>query len=209
MEFKHHYRRRLPHFQHDNATYFVTSRLHGSLPKSVLDQLAETHELSVRQIHRKASSFEEGQFLLDEENRRHFRRMDKVLHQIETGPHHFRSPAIAQIFFDAALFRHERVYELICFTVMSNHTHMVFTPLQPGTPLHWLMGRLKRYVGQQANAALGLQGAFWQDENWDRIARNAEELSRIIDYVLNNSVEAGLVNAWQQWPYTWLNPDYL
>ena len=135
--------------------------------------------------------------------------MDRVLHQVEEGPHHFRNSVIAQLFFDAALYRHKTVYELICFTVMSNHTHMVFTPLHDGMPLHWVMGRLKRYVGQQTNAALGLKGPFWQDENWDRIVRNDEELSRIIGYVLNNPVEADLVNDWQQWPYSWLNPDYL
>lgn len=30
------YRRRLPHFQHIGASFFVTFRLHGSLPKEVV-----------------------------------------------------------------------------------------------------------------------------------------------------------------------------
>ncbi len=91
---------------------------------------------------------------------------------------------------------------------MSNHTHLVITPLHDGQPLHQIMGSLKRRVATFANATLHQRGAFWQDENYDRIVRNSAELARIIGYTVNNPVEVGLVKTWEDWPYTWLNPDF-
>lgn len=49
---------------------------------------------------------------------------------------------------------------------------------------------------------------MWQDENYDRIVRNGEELGRIIRYTLNNPVKIGLVKKWEDWEFNYLNPDY-
>ena len=46
-------------------------------------------------------------------------------------------------------------------------------------------------------------GSFWQAESYDHVVRNGE-LERIISYVLENPVKAGLVEDWEQWPYTYL-----
>ena len=58
------------------------------------------------------------------------------------------------------------------------------------------------------NKKLGKKGDVWQDENYDRIVRNGEELGRIIRYVLNNPVKIGLVKKWQDWEFSYLNPKY-
>ena len=57
----------------------------------------------------------------------------------------------------------------------------------------------------QANKLLGLTGAFWQRETYDHVVRPGE-LARIVSYVLENPVKAGLVEDWQQWPHTYLAP---
>jgi REP element-mobilizing transposase RayT len=208
MPFQHFYRRRLPHFQHDDATYFVTSRLFDSLPAHLIEKLAIEHESRKATLRRTVASETEFLFRLDEENRRHFGKMDRFLHQIESGSHFFRDPKLAAFFLESALFQHQKQYDLICQTVMSNHVHLVFSVRVNGLPLHTIMGSLKKYTSRRCNEFLNRRGAFWQDENWDRIVRDADELERIVGYVLENPVKAGLVADWRDWPFTWLNPDH-
>ena len=65
------------------------------------------------------------------------------------------------------------------------------------------MQRLKGYTATQANKLLGRSGAFWQPESYDHVVRPGE-LPRILAYVAENPVKAGLVQEWQQWPHTYL-----
>ena len=34
-------------------------------------------------------------------------------------------------------------------------------------------------------------------------------MTRIVQYVLDNPVKAGLVDSWNQWPWTYCKPDLL
>jgi REP element-mobilizing transposase RayT len=55
-----------------------------------------------------------------------------------------------------------------------------------------------------ANRELGRQGPFWQDESHDRVVRNENELNRVIQYVLDNPVKAGLVQTWEEWLWSYV-----
>jgi len=66
------------------------------------------------------------------------------------------------------------------------------------------MQSLKGYTARHANKILGREEKFWQDESYDHEVRDEEELARIVKYVLNNPVKAGLVNNWQDWKWNWL-----
>jgi hypothetical protein len=43
---------------------------------------------------------------------------------------------------------------------------------------------------------------FWQDESYDHWARNRHELDRIVGYVEENPVSAGLVGSTELWPFS-------
>ena len=47
---KTYYKRRLPHLHPIGATFFVTWRLHGSLPGSVVQQLSQEHTDEVQDL---------------------------------------------------------------------------------------------------------------------------------------------------------------
>ena len=66
------------------------------------------------------------------------------------------------------------------------------------------MMSLKRYTARQCNDILGREGQFWQHESYDHVIRNQAEWERIIKYVLDNPVKAGLVEKWDDWPWTYL-----
>ncbi len=65
------------------------------------------------------------------------------------------------------------------------------------------MHNIKRNSAKQANAALGRTGQFWQHESYDHFVRDEAELGRILQYVINNPVKAGLVADWHDWKWTY------
>ncbi len=89
---------------------------------------------------------------------------------------------------------------------MPNHVHAVVLLLDESPPLVKTLQRLKSYTASKANKLLSRSGACWQAESYDHIVRKGE-LARIVAYVLENLVKAGLVEDWEQWPYTYLAPS--
>ena len=61
------------------------------------------------------------------------------------------------------------------------------------SPLSDIMHSLKSYTAHEANKILKRHGAFWQSESYDHWVRDEDELERIVDYIANNPVKAGLV----------------
>jgi putative DNA methylase len=72
---------------------------------------------------------------------------------------------------------------------MSNHVHVLVTPLVDGK--QWL-GPLKGFTAHEANRILGRTGRFWQDESYDRLVRDDTEFGRVLRYIENNPVAAGM-----------------
>ncbi|RKY56230.1 MAG: hypothetical protein DRP89_01765 [Candidatus Neomarinimicrobiota bacterium] len=67
----------------------------------------------------------------------------------------------------------------------------------------WEIDKLLREY-KKSPKYLGRMGAFWQDESYDHIVGYEKELERIIYYVLNNPVKAGLVNNCEKWEWNYL-----
>jgi REP element-mobilizing transposase RayT len=65
--------------------------------------------------------------------------------------------------------------------------------------MQWLKARTAR----RANDILGRAGhPFWQEESYDRWMRGEQELLDTIAYVEENPLNAGLVGAPEDWPYS-------
>lgn len=200
------YRRNLPHIQPPGGTFFVTFRLAESIPANVLAMLHEETEPILAELERMPASPERAERLHLEE-RRFFGKWDAVLDQGK-GPDWLRNPEIAKLVADAMHFFNGKRYDLLAFCIMSNHVHIVFTPLLKTEdeyyPLAQIMHTMKGYTAGRANQLLDRSGAFWLHESYDHFARDEAELERIIAYVVNNPVKAGLVSEWQAWPWTYV-----
>jgi REP element-mobilizing transposase RayT len=72
-----------------------------------------------------------------------------------------------------------------------------------------IMASIKRYSAKSANEILNTKGKFWQAESFDRLVRDEKELYNIIKYVLLNPVNAGLVEDYKDWKYTYCKKEYL
>ncbi len=211
------YYRHLPHWQPRGAVLFVTFRLKNSLPVELIQSLREEQERE--KILLQQSPAEEPARQISLEQHRYFEKWDGHLDEAQYGPRWLAQPEIASIVKEALHYRDGKVFDLHAFCIMSNHVHVVFEPLsrsgwQPdhdGSEYHSdlpkIMQSLKRHTARQANLILGREGAFWQDESYDHVIRDGEEYIRIINYILENPVKAGLVSRCDEWPWTYCRSE--
>jgi putative transposase len=206
LQYKELYRRHLPHFQPGGATLFVTYRLAGSVPATAIDEFQREAEGLRRRLDQIPDSAERAKRYA-EEQRRLFARWDGLLDNAIEGPFWLRQPANAALVAESLHKLDGLYYELLAFCIMPNHVHAVFTPLPSGEnsyhALSQIMHSPKGYTAHMANRQSRRKGAFWQNESYDHVVRSTGELQRIIAYVQNNPVRAGLVQEWQQWPWTY------
>ena len=213
------FHRNLPHYHLPNATYFITFRLAGSLPVDAWKNLHEKYEQQKQMLTEKF----QGQTLHEERyklQKQYFARFDTLLDCAEGGPHWLSEPRFAEIVTLQIHSLQPNYYHLHAYCLMHNHIHLLLDqqdipeplPLKDGqhyTALSHAMRLLKGRTGYACSALLGHKGAFWQHESYDHVVRNEKEFGRILAYIVNNPVKAGLTNDWQDWAYTYVNPNLL
>ena len=204
LGYKSFYRRNLPHIQPVNAALFVTFRLAGSLPEDVLARMAEDRLLLERKLKKDSV---DSQARSRQLARRYFATLEACLDNARCGPTWLAEPRIADIVAEALQYRDGKSYRLDAYSIMPNHVHSVFAPLRENNEpkaLSSIMHSLKRNTSRRANLVLHRSGAFWEHEGFDHYIRNEAEFKRVIKYVLENPVKAGLVTVWQEWPWNYV-----
>ncbi len=205
MAYKVWYRRNLPHWQPPGVPIFITWRLAGSLPAAFLAKYAAERE----RIARDPRAQDEHSDWAINAYKRLLVRCDDELHKWG-GPHWLAQPEIAALVCEAMhQGEREQLYRLYAYTVMSNHIHVLLYPLEDAqtgkpVPLARITNLLKGRTARYANQKLGRVGQhFWAHESYDHWSRNENETQRIIAYILNNPVKAGLVSDASAWPWSW------
>lgn len=103
---------------------------------------------------------------------------------------------------NALLERYKTLYALWSYVVMANHLHVLLTP-KPPIKIATITKNLKGFTAREANKFLRRTGQrFWQDESFDHWARDRAELFRIVKYIENNPVKAGLVKTPEDWQWS-------
>ena len=201
------HRHRLPHYQPEGATLFITFRLAGSLPREVLARLMVESKAINNVLHMIADDQERIR-QADIAQRKQFDHWDAQLAVCSAEPQWLKDRRIATLVAEALRYRDGKVYNLLAYCIMPNHVHVVATPLaKPDTGFHSLssiLHSLKSYTGRLANECLQRSGDFWQHESYDHVVRSEAELNRVVEYVVHNPVKAGLVSQWEKWEWTYV-----
>ncbi len=118
------YRRHLPHYQPEGENYHVVFRLAGSIPAAVIQELKEERE---REEKRMMLIQGKGERQLQQREHRfqYFERFERLLDADNRGPFWLKKPEIAEIVGEAIHYRDGKEYELIAYTIMPNHVHIV------------------------------------------------------------------------------------
>ena len=202
------YRRNLPHWQPNGAEYFVTFRLAGSLPRTVIEKLKEQRDRFISK-NKSSDSYLKDKVAFEAHL---FKTYDQLLDKAATGPVWLKNEHIAKIAIESIHFYDQKLYDLYAFVIMSNHVHMVFRHLKENHeidfPVTDIMKSIKSYTGKESNKLLDRSGQFWQCESYDRVIRDDLELENVILYTLSNPVKANLITNWKDWPFSYCKPEF-
>jgi putative transposase len=214
-------RRRLPHWDVPDASYFVTTCLHGSIPAcglTALEDFRRSLDARARPSPMTEADWEHHK------NKLIFAKLDEWLDDKPTV-RHLEQPMVAAAVRSAIFHFAEVRYHLLAYVVRPSHLHWVFHPLPnwsdsiggagfqpakneagrrpaPRTPREIVMHSLKSYTAHECNRLLGRRGEFWQDESYDHWVRDEDELFRIIEYIESNPVKAGLCKSATEFLYS-------
>jgi REP element-mobilizing transposase RayT len=217
MTEKEFFTRRLPHWHPNNATFFVTFGLEGSLPAAVVAQIRAEYETLRQQLQTEKDPARRS--TLYGLSKQLFERYDDYLDQGQ-GERWLANPDVAQVVCEQMRVLHPNQYYLYACCVMPTHVHLLVgtqdipapPPSKDGKQLTSLSHALFLFKGRAArlsNQILRRQGTFWRHESYDHVVRNEKEFEQILGYILNNPVKAGLANHWQEYPFLYLDENLI
>ena len=182
-------RGRLPHWEANQAIYFVTFRLGDSLPRSVLEEFkAERQNIlaAVKQAGR-ATLSPSGERRLEE------LLSEKIQAKLDAGAGRcfLADPRIAEVVAEALRHFNFSKYRMYAWCVMPNHVHALFRILE-SHELAEILHAWKSFSATRANRLLGRSGGFWQREYYDHLVRSEDEFYRIVNYIAENPSRARL-----------------
>ena len=199
------YKRHLPHWQVEGATYFVTYVVQGALPNSVAEIFRDA---------KVAADRNQAVAYSNEENYRRtyslaFSRMEKYLESgAGSDTHLLVSPSAKQIIIESLKWIEESGdWRVLVVCVMSNHVHVVVC--QVATALEGLLKRHKSFVANQINKSLGRTGKLWHAESFDHMPRTTALILEKCRYTLLNPVKAGLVASIDEYDGMWYDASLL
>jgi REP element-mobilizing transposase RayT len=178
--------------------------LYGSLPAKAMRELKSLQRLLAREISTLSDA--EQQKRRVQAFKKTFARIDAALDKAASGPLWLSKTAIATLVENTLLSKYAALYKLWAYVVMANHIHFLINPrssLGSDIPVRLILQKIKGYTASEANKLLGRTGEpFWQGESFDHWSRDHDEFTRIVAYIENNPVKAGLVKRPDDWKYS-------
>ena len=148
------------------------------------------------------------------EGKRLFALVDDALDTSQPGPKWLTDNAVAEILIENLFHHAGQLFRLWAFVVMPNHVHLLIEPSTISkdfgselndddfVALSRITHALKSYTAKRANLMLNREGVFWQEESFDHWVRDEKEFARIVAYIENNPVKAGLVDKPEKWQWS-------
>ena len=188
------FRRHLPHLYFNEGIYFITSRLYDPS----LFQKVNTSK-NYKKINQLTVNEFQAQFI----------EYDEQLNNQNSTINYLKESAIAEILSKEFHNLDKKEYDLIAYTIMSNHFHIVFKLREGNSGISKIMQMIKGRSSLLINKKLNRTGKLWQDESFDRWVRDDKELYFIIKYILENPVKAGLIDNWKEWKFNYCKEEYI
>jgi REP element-mobilizing transposase RayT len=203
------YKRNLPHWTPLGATFFITYCLADAIPQAMLEKMAEEFVIQVEKL-KKEPNFTPS--MLNDLHKKQFAKFDECLNK-GYGEQHLKKPEIAQIVKESLHYFDGTRLELISYCIMSNHVHVMFRlfekdELNKPMTLKKAMHSIKSFSSSEINYKLKRKGTLWLAESYDHWVRNQKSWGRIVDYILDNPVKAGLVEDRKDWKWSYIKEEY-
>jgi REP element-mobilizing transposase RayT len=178
---------KLPHWTQDGGIYAVTFRLADSIPAAAAQALKIERtaiRMRAREQNRELTPVELARL-----NKLHEAKVDALLDKAE-GECWLRRDDIAEMVAGALTHFDDDRYRLLSWCIMPNHVHGVLQPLD-GHELPEILHSWKSFTAHRINEMLGRGGIVWQDEYYDHLIRDDEDLCHCAEYAWKNPEHAG------------------
>lgn len=100
-----------------------------------------------------------------------------------------------------------KFYHLAAAVVMPDHVHLLIQPIA-GYTLSRVMKGIKGVSARLVNECRGSRGQIWQDESWDRIVRDSQELEEKLRYIQENPIKEGLATSADCYDALYVDSDF-
>jgi REP element-mobilizing transposase RayT len=169
----------LPHWQQEQACYFVTYRLADSLPAPLLDKFRKDRAAWKSQHPEPWDEATEAEY--------HRLFSAQIDHWLDAGHGKclLKHPPYAAEVSNAFHFFNKDRYLLHAFVVMPNHVHLLFS-LAEGESLSKVIHSWKRHTAREINKLRGKSETFWQEDYFDRLIRDPRHFLRVVRYIRKN-----------------------
>ena len=206
-------RRKLPHIDIAGKAYFITGCLAGSIPAKGMKRIQEFREHL--EAKPKPTSLSDARWKTTK-HKLVFKLVDELLDN-DSPVESLKDKRLAQLVTNAFVHFADQRYHLLAFVVMPSHHHWLFLPKETWeaelavrqrgdtrkkTPREVISQSVQSYTATMCNRILNRDGIFWQNETYDHCARDEDELMRILNYIEQNPVKAGLVEQAHQWRWS-------
>lgn len=189
---------RLPHWQQDGATFFVTWRLADSIPRELLDTWFSEKERWIAQNPKPWDDDVESEY-----HRRFTMKIERLM-DIGSGACALRDPACREVLRKVIGRFDGQRFHMHSMVVMPNHFHILFT-LAEGQRLEDVIQGWKRVSAIGINNVIGSAGTLWQKDYFDTMIRDWKHMTRVARYIRNNPAKANL----QESDYLLIESDFV
>lgn len=180
-----HTENRLPHWQQDQATYFITFHLGDSVPKQLRERWQDERDAWLKR-HPPPHTPEQAR----EYHRRFTGEMERWL-DAGHGSCILRRPECAAIVASALRHFDGQRYKQFAWVVMPNHVHALFALTALWT-LENILHSWKSFTAHRINETLGRAGGLWHRAYFDRIVRDEQHFTNCLRYIRHNPEKSRL-----------------
>jgi len=195
--------RHLPHLFDEYKCLFITYCLKFSDNSALM---LEWQNIKLAELKRVAN---ETGIPEHDSDVRLFNWFDERLANDKEIPRILQDPHVAQIVGNAFKHFDQLRYNLIAYSIMPNHIHVLISPTISESEDLYSPSRTiytwKRFTANEINKHLGRIGALWQKDYYDILLHDQQSIFNTIEYILNNPVKAVLVDNWEQWKGNYVN----
>ena len=92
-------------------------------------------------------------------------------------------------------------FRLFGYCLMPDHLHVLLSTGDADTPIGKWLNSFKSYTTHCYMEQGGIP-PLWQRSAYDHVCRKGEVASEVAMYIANNPVRKGLVQKWDDWPWT-------
>ena len=183
----------------------ITFRLNDSVPKKVIKQWKIQLNNENLDNHTDVNSKDDACDNYSDNQKKLLILIDKY-EDAGYGECILKNERAAEIVHEALFYYNNKKYNIISWCIMPNHVH-VLLEISNNISLSEILHSWRSYSSKSINKLLKRIGKLWMTEYFDRYIRDNTHFNKVIDYIHNNPVKAGLVSAPHL--YKWSSAGYV